>query len=557
MKRLISLLLALAVTSAVPQALTAIRHGGRLYLKLATNRITTSQTDDGEEIGALNEYAIRGGDSVEIWIADPNPLVFQYEATTTTTDTDDYKSALAFATQLAALLARFPGSAGGGRAVHPIVEGLDLDAFRASLNTLELGIGSLQGWIDDSLDPKTVDRMKQNVKAATLTKTADDVQAGYAKLLTILRKCRDGKPLRTEDGDEISCDAPFDFTPLLAERAAAFQAAAANRRLASAIVARDRAQAALRDAEARVATRRNALETARSGGDRTRIEEAQVLLDNEEASTTNARSDEENARTAVENARSVISVAQQALPQARQAATAARAAAAAGQTIHGFAQDAFAIETHEIAAAKVLRGFDKDVDAINVARKVEERPYSLKMQTIAVKVNPETKYDDYLSSTAKDKRTKGLRTINITVRPHAVASLRPGVGFVLGFLRNPTFTATKSGDVFRIVQNDTPLTRYSVAAMLNIVPRGWDEPTFGGYFQVGISPKTDETGILFGVGLSAQSLFTFGGGLMIQQVRALAPGLSVGGTIASPDDLKVQHVFKPAFYVHGTVTIPK
>ena len=51
--------------------------------------------------------------------------------------------------------------------------------------------------------------------------------------------------------------------------------------------------------------------------------------------------------------------------------------------------------------------------------------------------------------------------------------------------------------------------------MLNITPDAWQEPTFGGHFQVGVSPVKDAIGVFFGAGVRAQSLFSFGAALML------------------------------------------
>jgi hypothetical protein len=90
--------------------------------------------------------------------------------------------------------------------------------------------------------------------------------------------------------------------------------------------------------------------------------------------------------------------------------------------------------------------------------------------------------------------------------------------------------------------------------MLTITPNAWAQPTFGGHFQVGITPKKNEVAFYLGAGIDAQQLFSIGLGVVFQQVDALAPGISIGQTITSAEALKTDRRFRLGPYIHVTIT---
>jgi hypothetical protein len=413
----------------------------RLYLKLADDHISESTAAPGDPIDtSINKFTVHGGQTTEIWIFDPNPLLFTYQATTVTSNTPDFDAALTFAKSLSVLLARFPASAAsGGQKI--VVDGLDLKQFHDDIDSLQKRMADLKKFIAMSTHPDQVQNMKDLLSDTGAM--VDRVNAGYEKAANIKFKCGNpGATLTDDSGQPVSCD------------------------------------------------------------------------------------------------RAIVT------------------SAAPSPTINQFITDALSIQSNVLGWGVVLRNVATAAAQVGVPRKIETRAYSTQTQTITVSVKAETRFQDFLTPEVKAQQTAGVREIKIQVDAYRAASLRPGVGFVLGFLRNPTFSTAKNGDTYKIVESDTQLTRYSVAAMLNVIPRGWDEPTFGGFFQLGVSPKNDETGFFFGAGVSAESVFTFGGGFMLQQTRQLAGGLTLSSALAKPEDLKTETVFKPAFYIHATVTLP-
>jgi hypothetical protein len=91
--------------------------------------------------------------------------------------------------------------------------------------------------------------------------------------------------------------------------------------------------------------------------------------------------------------------------------------------------------------------------------------------------------------------------------------------------------------------------------MLTIVPRAWSDPTFGGGFQVAVTPENDKLGFYIGAVLRLFDLVSLGGGVAYQQTQRLAPGLSVGQDLDTADALKTNTVFKAGPYISLSVKL--
>jgi hypothetical protein len=230
------------------------------------------------------------------------------------------------------------------------------------------------------------------------------------------------------------------------------------------------------------------------------------------------------------------------------------------QTIQEFVTLAIALQSQVEGSLPVLESFVGDALNVNTNRqlKCKEAPvcgYSLDDQTVTVKVGKNSKYEAFLSPTAKKRQQDLSGDRSFTLSPYTPALIGVGTAFVVLFGSNPKFTAVKSGDQFVIKQEDKNAVGYNIAAMLTITPKSWNEPTFGGQFQVGVSPTKDRFGLFVGGGIHVQKIFTFGGGFAWQQVDRLASGLAVDQTIPTADALKTATRFRPGAYVHITANI--
>ena len=112
----------------IPILLSASTAGGaerqdrltRIYLNLGARKIGYSLEGKDELDSTRNPYTIRANETAEIWIADPNPLLFKYDAKTELSDTEEHKAVVEFAKQWKELLDRFPASAGSGATGCPV-----------------------------------------------------------------------------------------------------------------------------------------------------------------------------------------------------------------------------------------------------------------------------------------------------------------------------------------------------------------------------------------------------------------------------------------------------
>lgn len=536
----------------------------RLYLHLGDRRLSigeykVSGTPFDEEVG----YTMRSDEAAEIWVQDWNPLVWAYATAVKSEKTQDYEAALAFGQAISELLLRFPGSKGSDSPVT-VVEGLDLTAFRDDLIEVERAIDSLGGLINDSFDPTKHDDLKKDSKASVVK--ADAVDAGYAKAIRIFSKCLKGERLSAQNGVTVSCDDPYDVTSIVnLQSAAATNAlvianhadAVAKYAPQTALIAlaeskNKGAQEALTAAEDKL---KKAKTAAKAAAEKAR-DAAKTQADTAKAEREAAANAYAPIKQALDDLTELEKKATIAFDKARLEASQARVnAVATGQTIRLFLTGVLAMESHVSESGKTLRAFAEDAADVG-PHKVDSRPYAQEKQTLTLTVTAQKKYQAFMKKPAKDRQAAGLGKVAIVVEAYRPVYVRPGVAFVLGLLKNPTYSTAKSGDQFKIVESNTSLTRYNIAAMLNIIPRRWSEPTFGGFFQIGISPKSDETGFYFGTGIQVEKIFTFGGGLMLQQVRRLGGGLTPESLLAKPEDLKVDHPFKRAFYLHATVALP-
>ena len=201
----------------------------------------------------------------------------------------------------------------------------------------------------------------------------------------------------------------------------------------------------------------------------------------------------------------------------------------AGRTLRQFMALALSMDARVQKQIQTIRELMADVDALGKDYVAGTHEYSVKdVRTTKINVEARKKWQPFMPNDVKAAQAAGVRTVSVTTDAYRPARVTPGAAFVLGFVKNPTFKAVKDGDTYKIVKDEEELTRYDVAAMLHITPDAWQEPTFGGFFQVGVSPKKDEFGFYFGAGFQSHSIFAFGAGFMMQQVRTLGPGLSRG-----------------------------
>jgi hypothetical protein len=148
--------------------------------------------------------------------------------------------------------------------------------------------------------------------------------------------------------------------------------------------------------------------------------------------------------------------------------------------------------------------------------------------------------------------------VAVPLQAYSPVHLSFGPAMVYSFVKAPSFTTEKQDDgKFKIVEQPGENRAQNISAMLNITPRGWSDATFGGSFQLGISPVKDQMGIFGGVQVRISRLATIGGGYGFQQVPRLDKSQHPGDFIDTADALKTTNHYKGGAYVAITLSLPK
>lgn len=128
---------------------------------------------------------------------------------------------------------------------------------------------------------------------------------------------------------------------------------------------------------------------------------------------------------------------------------------------------------------------------------------------------------------------KKVGTFSIQVEPQLDLRIEVAPGVIYSFVKQPKFSAEENAAGGFITRD-----KYSDE---NVRP----------FVQVGLWPKKDELAFVLGAGIAladaSRAVLSFGA--ICQERKKLAPGLAVGGALASADDLKTDTEFKVGFYV--------
>ena len=204
-----------------------------------------------------------------------------------------------------------------------------------------------------------------------------------------------------------------------------------------------------------------------------------------------------------------------------------------------------------LASLGKAEDFAKTVDTIDVPMEIATIPFSATQDaiaTITIKV---------VEANAKvaEKTGRFHDTMKITFSPLSPVHFGFGGALVYSFVKKSEFKAqTVNGQIKIVETKGANYTGQNVAAVLTITPRAWDNPIFGGQFQIGFNPKKDELAFYLGAGFKIFTLARIGVGVTYQEVPKLASGLQSGQIINSTSDLKLDTEFKAGGYIFISVT---
>jgi hypothetical protein len=524
----------LMMSAAPLLAAKRVGEGSTLKVNVRERTITDSSSKDvtvllDAKSKQINTFELRSDDKAIIAIEDYNPILFTYEFKQgTAKDTPDYLAALGFAKELAKLISGFSMK---GRSDQMTFDGLDLDSFRRQLAQIGGFVERIPGWIRLAHGTRDeIAQLKRELREGEVAANVKQVESAYDKVQKLLNTCVQTGVLVSDQKETVDCNESLGL--VMSTQRATLEAA-----LAKAVAEVEQANARLAQENQFVAD----------------ISTAAPATNPPAAVTTaidNAKGRREAAATALKQAQTRQATAEQNLTAERKKA--------GSQTILQFLQSVKSMEFAVREQLRLLSEFGADVAEINQLKVLDTTPYSIQNQPGVLSVKARQKYDAVMSPASRAFRAEHIGDYAFEFKPYQPARLSVGGAVVMGlFIKNPEFTAEKDGEDFAIKRKDDDPAIFKVAAMLNITPAGWGEPTFGGYFQVGVTPDPDAVGIYLGSGIRAQTIFSFGAGLMLQQVKKLGPGLTLDTRLDDPAKLKTVSEFKPGLYFHFTVALPQ
>ncbi len=529
--RICGLLLIVGLTQTTFAA-DRVEVGTVLSIDLAKGTITDVKRKEETGLLDVNTFTIRRNETVKIEIFQ-NLLLFAYEAKSSKADTAEYTATLEFAKQLQKLLALFPDK--GTNLQRATIGGFDPEQFRKDVNKVLEFTDRMGQDLSASLgNAEQVATLKKDYNEADFDVRAKRIDEAYAAFTRIVLSCMEpGAAIATDRGASVLCDGPSDLdinvsytTNWQVRQATASKLEAVKDEVKK---ASDNVAAATKALDE---TKNKSLIATRGGE-----------LDALSKTLENLKFHRDRLQAEVDKSIKDEAATVGALPS--------RA------TLASFANDMGSTYGKITQLVTALVAFSADVAGLGRPLLLATVPHSIKVDTEAIEIKASGKYDKVLDSATRKKRDAMLRKFTVVLTPHQPAHISLAPAFVLGFIRNPEFSAVKDGDTFKVQKKAEELNRYSAAVMVNITPNGWREPTFGGHFQLGVSPVKDSLGFFAGAGIKAQNLISFGAGLMLQQVRKLGAGLTMESRLTDPANLKIEKEFKRGLYLHVTVEIPK
>jgi hypothetical protein len=522
----------------------------------------------GDQVGLAQKptYLMRSDDRLSLRLTDPNPLLFSYNIEVTSQESADHAAAAGLAKALAAFVDPFRTLAGAGPGETSTVEGLELGGFRANLAKVQDDLDGIQSNITLSIGSAAdIAAMKTEVAAWNVPKLADDVRKGYDLLARIAAKCLKGVPLEGSAGPVPCTTAMPGSAPRGKPQPAPVStppAPAPVRPSSAALAGQGTSPVSLSASSTYRLLTVAAQAPSNAAPPRpttpTPAPTAPAGTSSQSPATTRPGA---QARPGAPKRQTLPADRQPSLPQQQDDTGKEQPATLAASTIRDFTVLALAMQPRVDAALDILKHFAADVADVSTPKVLscaDGGPacnYSPQDRTVTFVVAPATRYEPFMAEAVKARRASMSGRYDFALKAYSPVALGFGPAFVVRFLRNPTFVAAKSGDRLVIQSTSDQAAGYNVAAMLTMTPRAWREPTFGGQFQLGVSPAKDQLGIYAGAGITVQSVFTIGGGFAWQQVNRLADGLAVGQTLDSPDALHTTTEFKPGFYIHATINL--
>lgn len=497
---------------------------------------------------ARNTYQARKRDGVSVVLMDKNPLLFNYRVQRRLINPPGGEAVTAFATSLLAALSALRTGGGDGDN-RLLVENFSLGQFLGRLQAVDGEIGRLKSRIAASTQGEAaVKQLKADVLAFDVAKHRKELDDDWNKVNDIVRICRDTpRGLTTNAGIVLSCS---DYSSLTTGTVSQLQEVMKERAEGTGA-----ATPVLQPPTPSVPPPGQQPPPPISNSP---APQPGVVAGRGQAVTQPSGQAQNPGRGRGAGAATNGQAAGRGGAAEQPAAApqvAAPVTAPVAESIFGLLLTALAQRSETDKRLGVLTVFADDVAKLHEPESLDDGEYTVATEEITVTLEPNKYWENYLDASTKETRDSALKEFTISLEAYSPVVLSPGASAILLFIENPTFKAVKVGEQYVIQAADEEVTSYNLGAMLNITPRAWNEPTFGGSFQLGVSPTKDRIGFYAGAGVTVQQIFGFGAGVAWQQVDKLAEGLTVGQAITSPDLLKTGTRFKPGFYINATVKL--
>lgn len=165
-------------------------------------------------------------------------------------------------------------------------------------------------------------------------------------------------------------------------------------------------------------------------------------------------------------------------------------------------------------------------------------------------VAPNDKFADVFPRDAKAYQQARAGTFKMAVKPLERLSLSLGAGVLYSFVRDPQFSvAENAAGQLTVAKKEDDYAEFEGAIVLNITGADWKLFGVHPFVQVGLAPSSDNLAILAGAGLQMFDRGALSLGAIYQRVDRLAPGLSEGAVIDSPERLSTDREFKTGLYL--------
>ncbi|MDH3348053.1 MAG: hypothetical protein OEM02_08135 [Desulfobulbaceae bacterium] len=185
---------------------------------------------------------------------------------------------------------------------------------------------------------------------------------------------------------------------------------------------------------------------------------------------------------------------------------------------------------------------------------------------LAITVGRNSSLDSYFTPATRAIQDANIGTLKIVFKRETFVRLMMSAGAVYSFVDDIEYKVQEDAAGNRTVgEKSDNYTAVSGAVMLNIIPERLFENNFEPFLQVGVSPDSDNLGVLLGLGFSiypfstqsgeVRRSMTVSGGVIMQQVESLEGGLYVGAPLVRHDDLKTKDGWESGFYIQFGVDI--